>query len=273
MNVVLNGDVLPEASVLLSPNDRAFQYGDGLFETIRYEKQEIQFWPHHYDRLIRGMTALSLQAPPQFDLTVLQAQIIELLRTNNLIDQPSRIKLQVWRQPGGLYTPTNFQTFYLITARSGPAFAITEKARVGFFDAIRLSPSPVSAYKTLNALPYVLAGIAKREQNADDMILLDAHGHMSECIASNLFWLRNDQLFTPSPDSGCIEGILRRQLLRLAPHHGLTVHEGLFLPAVLASADAVFCTNVTGIQWIRQLGNALVKPTQHQRMNAVFADL
>ncbi|GAB3916462.1 aminotransferase class IV [Larkinella terrae] len=273
MNVVLNGDVLPEEAICLSPNDRAFQYGDGLFETLRYEQNEVRFWPDHYDRVTRGMDALALRLPPRFDRDLVLPQIHKLLHLNGLTQQTARIKLQVWRQPGGLYTPTSFQTNFLITARSGSAFAVTEKTAVGFFDAVRLSPSPVSAYKTLNALPYVLAGIARQKQQADDMILLDTHGHLSECIASNLFWLIGNQLITPSPDSGCIEGILRRQLIRLAPQHGLTVHQGLFLPDVLTKADSVFCTNVSGIQWIRQIGETIFDESPQNRLQPVFAEL
>ncbi|MFD1141908.1 aminotransferase class IV [Larkinella insperata] len=270
-NVVLNGDILREEAVWLLPSNRAFQYGDGLFETIRYEHHEVQFWPDHYDRLTRGMAALSLQPLPLLDQDLLLSQINDLLKANQLLGQPSRVKLQVWRQPGGLYTPTSFQTHYLITARSGPAFALTEKARVGFFDAFRLSPSPVSAYKTLSALPYVLAGIAKQQQQADDMILLDTGGNLAECIASNLFWLLGDQLFTPSLDSGCIDGILRRQLLRRAPQHGLTVREGLFKPDALGQADAVFCTNVAGIQWIRQIGETVYNEKPVDRIKSILA--
>jgi 4-amino-4-deoxychorismate lyase len=273
MNMVLNGDVMPEEAVRLSPNDRAFQYGDGLFETIRYQNHEVRFWPDHYDRLTRGMAALALRLPLQFTPDILQSQIIELLKVNHLPEQTARIKLQVWRQTGGLYTPTTSEIHYLITARSGPAFAITEKTVVGIFDEFRLAPSPVSAFKTLNALPYVLAGIAKQQQQADDMILLDTHGHLSECIASNLFWLIGNQLFTPSPESGCIEGILRRQLIRLAPQHGLSVQEGLFLPDVLAKADAVFCTNISGIQWIRRIGETVFDETLMSRIRPVSADL
>lgn len=273
MNVVLNGDVVPEDAVGLPLNDRAFQYGDGLFETLRYQHHEVRFWPDHYDRLTRGMEALSLRLPPQFTPDRLQSQVIELLKANRLLEQTSRIKLQVWRQTGGLYTPTSFQSHYLITARAGSDFALSEKTTVGFFNAVRLSPSAVSAYKTLNALPYVLAGIAKQQQQADDLILLDTHGHLAECIASNLFWLVGDVLFTPSPTSGCIEGILRRQLIRLAPNHGLSVQEGLFLPEVLTKADAVFCTNISGIQWIRRIGETAFDETLMNRIRPVFTDL
>ncbi|WP_460637252.1 aminotransferase class IV [Larkinella harenae] len=274
MNVVLNGDILREEAVWLLPDNRAFQYGDGLFETVRYEAHDVRFWPDHYDRLTRGMRALALHPHPLFDQGLLRTQITDLLSANHLRDQAARIKLQVWRQPGGLYTPTSFQSHYLITARSGPAFALTEKNKVGFFEAVRLSPSPVSAYKTLNALPYVLAGIARQHQQTEDMILLDTHGHLAECIASNLFWLQGNQLFTPSLESGCIDGILRRQILRLAPQHGVVIREGLFRPTVLAHADAVFCTNVAGIQWFRQVGDALLfdeKPLD--RIKAIYADL
>ncbi|RRB00029.1 aminotransferase class IV [Larkinella rosea] len=273
MNVVLNGDVQSEEAICLTPNDRAFQYGDGLFETIRYEQNEVRFWPDHYDRITRGMDAFSLRLPAQFDRDLLLSQILDLLKINNLLHQPARIKLQVWRQPGGLYTPTSSQANFLITARSGSDFAVTEKPVVGVFDAFRLSPSAVSAYKTLNALPYVLAGIAKQKHNADDMILLDTHGHLAECIASNLFWITDNQLFTPALESGCIDGILRRQLLRLAPQHGFSIHQGLFLPDVLARVDAVLCTNVSGIQWIRQIGETTFDKSPQNRLQAVFANL
>ncbi|WP_164851288.1 aminotransferase class IV [Larkinella soli] len=272
MLVVLNGDIVPESAVQLSLNDRAVQYGDGLFETIRYERGQVWFWPDHFDRLTRGMKALSLTPPLRFEAEPLHRQIINILKFNNLTENTARIKLQVWRRPGGLYTPATDEAFFFISPRTGPPFAVTEKDSVEVFDAYRLFRSPVSAYKTINSLPYVLAGIAKRERKADDMILLDTQGHLAECIASNLFWVQGDTLFTPSPDTGCIEGVLRRQLLRLAPRHGLTVREGLFLPEVLGAADAVFCSNSAGIQWLRRVGGSEMG-RRTERLEPVFREL
>ncbi len=243
MNLVYNSDILPEAEFSLPPTDRAFQYGDGLFETIRFDAGTLWFWPDHYDRLMQGMAALYLDIPDLFTPAYLHDLILDLIRQNQFGDGPVRIKLQVWRQPGGFYTPATHAANWLLTTKTGQPFALTDKPRLGVFRDIRLSPSRLSPFKTLNALPYVLAGIYRQQHNFDEVLLLDTNGHLAECVASNLFWIKGHQLFTPSLDSGCINGIIRRQLLRT-----YAVQEGLFLPDVLETADAVFCANVSGMQ-------------------------
>ena len=255
MNLVYNSDVLAEADICLSPTDRAFQYGDGLFETIRYESGTVWFWPDHYDRLLRGMAALHLDVPASFSATYLHDIILDLLRRNDLSSGPARIKLQVWRQPGGLYTPTTQAVNWLLTARPGQPFTLTEKPRLALFHDVRLSASRVSPFKTLNALPYILAGLYRQQQDVDEVVLLDADGHLAECVASNLFWVKDGQLFTPSLDTGCIDGIIRRQLLRTH-----AAQEGRFLPDVLDTASAVFCANVSGMQTLMGTPPEIIRP-------------
>ncbi|RYF70829.1 MAG: aminotransferase IV [Cytophagaceae bacterium] len=248
MNLVYNSDILPEATFSLPPTDRAFQYGDGLFETIRYEAGKVWFWPDHYDRLMHGMAALYLDVPDQFSSDQLHDTILLLIQQNELGHGPVRIKLQVWRQPGGLYTPTTHAANWLLTTKQGQPFSLTDKPRLGIFRDLRVSPSRLSPFKTLNALPYVMAGLYRQQHAFDEVVLLDTNGHLAECVASNLFWLKAHQLYTPSLESGCINGIIRRQLLRTRGGLPQSVQEGLFLPDVLESADAVFCTNASGIQ-------------------------
>lgn len=246
MYLVYNSDILPENDFTASPINRAFQYGDGLFETIRYENGTVWFWADHVDRLKRGMRALHLNLPAGLTEATIYQAVLQLLLANKLTNQPARIKLQVWRRPGGLYTPTTSDADYLVTARPGRPFAVTESNLLGIFEDMRLSSSSISAFKTLNALPYVLAGLYKQHHDFDDVLLLDTQGHLAECIASSLFWFKGGTLFTPSLKTGCIEGIIRRQLFRLYP-----VNEGLFRPDVLTEADTVFCTNIAGIQWFK----------------------
>ncbi|MBN8826231.1 MULTISPECIES: aminotransferase class IV [unclassified Spirosoma] len=253
MFLVYNSDVLSENDFCLSANDRAFQYGDGLFETIRYENHQIWFWSDHIDRLTAGMAALQFNPPDaQFAETIFQ-HIQALLIANKLIDQSARIKVQVWRQSGGLYTPAQNSFNLLITTKPGSPFSISEKTTTGIYEDFRVSKSPVSSFKTINSLPYVLAGLYKQQHGFDEVVLLNTHGYLSECLASNLFWLSKETLFTPSLETGCINGILRRQLIRLAAENSLNVQEGTFQPTSLIEAEAVFCTNVMGIQWLQQV--------------------
>ncbi|GAB4040871.1 aminodeoxychorismate lyase [Spirosoma gilvum] len=275
MFLVYNSDVLSENEFCLSANDRAFQYGDGLFETIRYEDQQVWFWADHMARLTAGMAALRLNPPETHFAERIFQQIQTLLSANNLTDQPARIKVQVWRQPGGLYTPTQNQFNLLITTKPGSPFSVSDKATVGIYEDYRVSKSPVSAFKTINSLPYVLAGLHKQQHGFDDVILLDTNGNLAECLASTLFWFNQHTLFTPSLETGCINGILRRQLLRLAARTDIDVQEGLFQPAILTQAEVVFCTNVMGIQWIRQVNSIRVasSPDAKALLNVLFAQL
>ncbi|GAB3792200.1 aminotransferase class IV [Spirosoma humi] len=272
MFLVYNSDILSEGDFRLLINDRAFQYGDGLFETIRYEANRVWFWPDHYARLSAGMTALQLTQPKNLTSETVHAAILHLLRVNDLTRQPARIKIQVWRQAGGLYTPATNEANLLITVRPGNAFSITEKAQTGIYDAFRLSPSPVSAFKTLNALPYVLAGVYKEQHKLDDVILLDTDGHLAECLASTLFWYAHGTLYTPSLQTGCINGIVRQQCLRTAPALGISVQEGLYKPELLSETEAVFCANVMGIQWLTQVNTISIRPSGEaaERLKALW---
>ncbi|WP_256432897.1 aminotransferase class IV [Spirosoma foliorum] len=153
MFLVYNSDILSENDFCLLANDRAFQYGDGLFETIRYENGQVWFWPDHFARLTAGMATMQLNRPDGFNSEAVEQRIHYLLSANELTNQTARIKIQVWRQAGGLYTPTTNDINVLITARAGQGFSLTEKAPTGIYDLFRLTPSPISAFKTLNALP------------------------------------------------------------------------------------------------------------------------
>ncbi len=251
------------------PGNRAFQYGDGLFETIIYRQGHIRFLEDHYTRLMNGVKAFQMQVAQEFSLPYMEEHIYKLIEANNL-GLDARVRVHVWRKPGGTYTPLHHEADFCITAHTLSAALpfVSPKERVAFFEDIRVVASPLSRFKTCNALPYVMAGIAMKQKEANDMILLDVHGHLAECIASNLFWVKENMLYTPGLQSGCIEGIMRKQLLRKAKELQVPVQEGLFSKEDILSADALFCCNVAGIQVIRQVEEVVFAAS-----HAIFEDL
>lgn len=273
--MVYNSDTLPESDFRVSVDDRAFQYGDGLFETIRYERGQLWFWPDHMARLTAGMSALHLHFPVDVNEFIIHQSVMNLLSANALTNQTARIKIQVWRQTGGLYTPTINQANLLITAHPSQSFAITERAAVGICNTARLTHSPYSAFKTLSSLPYVMAGIEKKERGLDDIILLDSDPEkcVAECQASNLFWFDEGVLYTPALETGCVDGVLRQHILRTAASIGQPVNIGFFTPHVMSWAEAIFCGNVNGIQWIRSIEGVGTYPAGHERADALFTGL
>jgi branched-chain amino acid aminotransferase/4-amino-4-deoxychorismate lyase len=252
MNIIYNFQLAKELSLLPGQGNRAFQYGDGLFETIICLNGHIRFLADHYIRLVNGAKAFYMQVPAAFSLAYLEEQILKLIEVNHL-GPDARIRVHVWRKPGGTYTPIHNEIDFCIAAQalSAPAPAIKEKAF--FYEDIKLVASPLSRFKTCNALPYVMAGIAMTQRAASDMVLMDVYGHVAECVASNIFWIREGKLYTPGLESGCIEGIMRKQVLQKARELQIPVQEGLFTKEDLLRAEAVFCCNVAGIQVIRQV--------------------
>jgi branched-chain amino acid aminotransferase/4-amino-4-deoxychorismate lyase len=232
--------------------NRAFQYGDGLFETIIFRGGTARYLADHYGRLTAGMAVLDLTVPDGFTPDYLQEAIYGLAQAN-APGGPARAKVQVWRRPGGLYTPESREADFLVTVAPLPQPAPAQRHHVRFWEEMRLHASPLSRFKTCSALPYVLAGLARRRLGADEVILLGGPGHVAECVASNLFWLRDGTLYTPSLATGCVAGIMREQILAGAGRYGLRVEEGLYSKQELLGAEAVFCCNVAGHQFLTRI--------------------
>src|SRR5690606_37498479 len=161
-------------------------YGDGFFETVITEKGKGYFFEDHFERLTQAFKSFYMKMPPEFNADFFQKKIETLCDKNNL-EKMARVKIMVWRKPGGLFTPETNEIDYLITTSEfnpSPVF----KERVMFYDDIRTGFSIVSPFKTLNALTYVMASVLKNNIGADDMVLLDREGNISECTAANIFF-------------------------------------------------------------------------------------
>lgn len=232
--------------------NRAFQYGDSLFETMILQNGSVRFFADHFQRLIAGMQALNMAAPAGFTPGALQNSILKLSQTLGLGGY-ARLRLQVWRKPGGLYTPDSQGIDFLLTAQPTAPPVVAVKENVIFYEDVRLVHSAISGFKTGSALPYVMAGIARKKAGADDAILLNVHGHVAECVASNLFWRKGGTWFTPGLNSGCVAGVMRKNSIFQIGQTPSPVREGLFVKDDLLAADAVLCCNVAGIQLIKSI--------------------
>jgi 4-amino-4-deoxychorismate lyase len=248
--LLYNFEFLSQETVSISADDRSFQYGDGLFETLVYTHKGIRFLDIHWKRLTGCLQLLSIENPFS-DPSQLQSLAKELA-IQNLLSLPLRMRLQVWRKPGGLYTPQQHQASFLLSCRPLDILA-DEKKQAFFSKQVSLSPSLWSHCKTCNTLPYIIAGIEKEQRQADELILCTPQGHLSECISSNLFWITKGILYTPSLESGCISGIMRSHILSHILSSGIRAKQGLYDKNALFEAEAVFCCNVTGIQKIRYI--------------------
>lgn len=250
--LLYNGNFIPESELCLPLTTRAFQFNDGFFETAIVADGKLRFWQDHQARMLAAAKVLKLELPQPITSGELEDQLLQLAVQNNSPNYDGRLKLKLWRSGSGLYTPETNQADWLATIVPTTPSATTP-LHIGICQTITTNYSPFSFFKGPNALLYVMAGIEKQEQGFDDMLLLNRQQQVSELISSNIFWLQKGVLFTPAIDTGCVQGIVRQNILRWAQAVGMKTKEVYFDVASLLKADVIFSGNVTGIRSIESI--------------------
>ena len=250
----LNGSQLNAEKELFKATNRAFRYGDALFETIRCIQQIPMWFQDHYQRLINGMSLLQMDIKSLPPIDVLRSQIVSLIQKNRFYSDV-RVRLTVFREDGGLYTPLSNKINYLIEVSSlkTDGYQLNSKGLfVDVYSEEKKSASQFSQFKNASSLLFVLAGLYKKQQNKDDVLILNSQGLAIEGLASNLFWIKNERIYTPIRSSGCVNGIMRKQIIRILKNHQGPISEvaGADLDS-LFDAEEIFLTNaIQGIQWV-----------------------
>jgi aminodeoxychorismate lyase len=265
-----NGSIFPDNEPVLNAANRSFKYGDGLFETMRAVNGKVPLFGYHFDRLLRGMKALKINTPSYFNVHYLKNEV-----SKTLDKMPSaRVRLAVYRESGGGYTPTNSNPDFLIESISLPdkSFTINDLGlEIGVYPNFRLHQTPVSTFKTANALPYILAGIYARENSFDDVLLLDTEGSLAEAISSNLFILKDKKLLTPPLSVGCVGGVMRLFTIELAHKMGIEMEEKKLQIQDIETAEEVFLTNaLQGYRWVEKFNNFEFKNDFINELNDLF---
>ncbi len=250
--LLYNGDFIPESELRLPLTNRAFQYNDGFFETVIIANEKLRFWNDHKLRMLAAAKALKLELPQTIVSGELEEKLLQLAEHNNATNY-GRLKLKLWRSGGGLYTPdTNIADWLATITPSTPT--ITSPLHIGICETVTTNYSPFSFFKGPNALLYVMAGVEKKEKRMDDMLLLNKQKQVSELISSNIFWVKNRELYTPALETGCVNGIARTNIIRWCKKAGIKAREVYFSTEALFQANVVFSANVTGIRSINQIG-------------------
>ncbi len=258
MYINFNGSIVDASQPVLTHTNRAFRYGDAVFETIRLMNGEILFFEKHLARMKRSMELLSMQWHPDFSFQNLHLLIRHLDQVNNLKGN-GRIRLEVFRQDGGLYTPKTNEVNYLIEAEPlyEPEYLLNETGlRLGIFADAAKPLNKLSNLKSSNALIYVLAGLHQKKSGVDDLLLFNADGNIAEAISSNIFVMLHGELCTPSLDQGCVEGVMREHILDVMRSKNKKCMERKLTTNDLLYADEVFLANtIEGIRWVGAVRN------------------
>ncbi len=180
--------------------------------------------------------------------------LVELFVKEKYDGQILRVRWNIFRSSKGKYTPISNDTQQSLIIE--PFCYLSPQSKVAFINEQFSVPNlPWSNCKTLNAMLYVQAGIARKKAGFEEIILLDTQGHVCEAGAANLFWVKDGIYYTPSLKTSCIEGVSRCVIIKKLKELEIKVLEGEYNPSEVLKADLVFTSNVTGIHYISKINS------------------
>ena len=243
-----NGELLFKENIKLTTDNRGFKYGDGIFETIKVVHKKVIFWEDHYFRLMASMRMLRMKIPMEFTLEFLEK---EILKTVAVLENGAnfRVRLNVFRKDGGLYTPKTNAIDYLIEA-SESNYKTKETYEIDVFKDFYNYSGLLSTIKTNNRMLNTLASIYANENDLDNCILVNERKGVVEVANANIFIVKNNIVKTPALTEGCIKGVVRGKVIDLLiKKKDFTIEETVISPFEIQKADEVFITNaIMGIQ-------------------------
>lgn len=246
-----NGTIVSQEANILAQN-RAFLYGDGVFETVKIIDSKILFLEDHYFRLMSSMRIVRMEIPMNFTMEYIEEQILSLVK-NNKIDVSARARITVYRNDGGYYLPQINTVSFLIhaTALENNLYSIDQKDyEVDLYKDFYVTKQLLSSIKTTNKIINITGSVFADENGLDNCLLLNDNKNVIEALQGNIFMLNGNKLITPPVSEGCLNGVMRKQVLGLAKKiENLEVVEEVISPFDLQKADELFITNVIkGIQ-------------------------
>lgn len=278
LRIFMNGDLVPASQATVSVFDHGFLYGDGIFEGIRAYAGRVFKLDEHLDRLFDSSKAIMLTIP--YSKAELREAVAETLRANNLYD--AYIRLVVSRGPGDLgLDPTKCPRPTVIIIADHIALYPSELYEKGLTLAsagIRRPGGDVlnPAVKSLNYLNNIMAKIEANLRGLPEVLLMNSQGYVVEGTGDNVFIVRHNELVTPPPNAGILNGITRQVVMQLAEDLGFECREDNLSLFDIYTADECFLTG-TAAEIVpavvcdgRTIGDGTPGPKTRELMRAFY---
>ncbi len=276
--IYLNGSLVPRERALVSVFDAGFALGDGVWEGLRLHKFALLFLEAHLDRLYRGAAAIGLDIG--LDREGMIAALGEILRANKMSDG-AHLRLMVTRGPKATVNqdPRNALGKPTVVITAEYKAAVDPQAGLSLYTAsIRCSPATMfdmrlNSHSRLNLITALLEAV---HAGADEALMLDQHGFVSSCNATNAFFVRDGEVFT-STGVACFNGITRGNVIDLCVANGIPIRLADFTLDAAHAADEVFLTGTMGgIIPVRQIDRQVLPSCPGpvtQRLRGLYAAL
>lgn len=232
---IYNGVKLDQPLITIN---RGFLYADGFFESMLYKNGAIELWDLHVDRLTENCRLLYIDSP---DVQYIYQQIVEQLNSFDS-EKTYRVRLTIYREGLGFYKPEKNKAEWLahIMQIEVPQETV---CKLSIEKELKKSITPFSNLKSLNAQLFILITRKPEHALADEIVLLNESNHVCETSSSNIFWLKAGTYYTPSLQTGCIGGVMRRHMIQKLTQEGSTVLHVAEPVDSLLHADEIFVSN------------------------------
>ncbi|TPD65838.1 aminotransferase class IV [Flavobacterium microcysteis] len=245
-----NGTITEDANILAG--NRAFLYGDSVFETVKILDGKVLFLEDHYFRLMSAMRIVRMEIPMNFTMEYFEEQILSTAASENFSGS-CRTRISVYRKEGGFYLPKDNNVSFLITVLplEDSVYRIEkDQYEVELYKDFIVTKHLLSTIKSSNRMINITGSIFADENGYDNCLLINDEKNVIEALNGNLFMLMGTKLITPPISEGCLNGVMRKQILALAKKiDTIEVAEEPISPFDLQKADELFITNVVrGIQ-------------------------
>lgn len=237
----MNGEFLRADELKISPFDHGFLYGAGFFETFRTYKGNVFLYDKHMDRLHAALTEYRISMP--YDEMEILTAVSRLDELNGGSDGYFRLNVSAGVHDIGL-APSSYAMPNVILFRKElvPTVRGTEKRAV-WLETPRNKPESTVRHKSHNFLNNVRGRLELSSLKEMEGLFVTAEGYVAEGVTSNVFWLKDGVLFTPTIETGILPGTTRAFIIESAKSAEITVNEGFYGKEDVESADEVFVTN------------------------------
>ncbi len=246
--VYLNGDFVPGAEAKVSVFDQGFLYGDGIYESFRSIGENLYQFAHHFRRLCQSAEALGYLLP--YSQEELEMVLYELRRRNNLNHAYYRITITRGTGEIGFQRHISHDLTWLIIAREFQGFAehyYQQGIELHLARTRRNAPEAINPkIKSISNLNSLLGKLEARQAGVLEVLMLNNKEQICEGSASNIFWVKEGCVYTPSATTGLLEGVTRSTLVRLCQTQlNLPVVSGEYGLSVFEDCGEVFIASTS----------------------------
>lgn len=234
-----DGLIYPDDKALFTAKSKAFRFGEGLIETMLWSNGSIRLFRLHMERLTKSLDTIGFSTLDEEEFL----HDIHKTISANKDPESAIVRAQFFMniEDGALH--------YIIESLPFAHKLPTEKVTIGITQKAVKCTDSISHLKTSSRLQYILAKKDADDKGWNDALLLNAHGNIVEGTISNVFAVVGNNIYTPPLNEGCIDGVMRKYLLKNGSIDHLSITEKQLDIAMLQQADEIFLTNaIRGVQ-------------------------